>query len=60
MRGEYRVKNPDLRKLHDRAQALVKKFAEVRFQHNLRHKNELADKLANLAMDRKGEVTEVV
>jgi ribonuclease HI len=59
MRGEYRVKNPDLRKLHDRAQALVKKFADVRFQHNLRHKNELADKLANLAMDRKGEVTEV-
>src|SRR6185295_10226977 len=27
--------------------------------HNYRHKNALADKLANLAMDRKAEVTEV-
>src|SRR5271170_1558176 len=25
MRGEYRVKNPDLRKLHDRAQSLLVK-----------------------------------
>jgi ribonuclease HI len=59
MRGEYRVKNPDLKKLYDRAQTLLRKFAHAKLEHNLRDKNELADKLANLAMNRKGEVTEI-
>lgn len=59
MRGEYRVKNPDMKTLHARASALVGEFAEAQIEHNLRHKNELADKLANLAMDRKVDVTEV-
>ena len=59
MRGEYRVKNPDLRVLYDRAQKLFRQFEHAKLEHNLRHKNELADKLANLAMNRKGEVTEV-
>jgi ribonuclease HI len=58
MRGEYRVKHPDMRELYDEAQFLLHQFDEARIDHNLRHKNELADKLANLAMDRKGEVTE--
>ena len=58
MRGEYRVKHPDMRELYDEAQFLIHQFDEARIDHNLRHKNELADKLANLAMDRKGEVTE--
>jgi ribonuclease HI len=60
MRGEYRVKNPDMKVLHGRATALLNQFAEARIEHNLRHKNELADKLANLAMDRRVDVTEVV
>ena len=34
-------------------------FQHATIDHNYRHKNALADKLANLAMDRKGEVTEV-
>src|ERR1700683_308324 len=59
MRGEYRVKNPDMKTLHDEAQSLLKQFSNSRMEHNLRHKNELADKLANLAMDRKADVTEV-
>jgi ribonuclease HI len=59
MRGEYRVKNPDLKKLYDRAQTLIRKFAHAKLEHNLRDKNELADKLANLAMNRKGDVTEI-
>jgi ribonuclease HI len=59
MRGEYRVKNPDLRKLHDRARAIADDFQSARYEHNLRHKNELADKLANLAMNKKGEITEI-
>ncbi|HEY7086433.1 MAG TPA: ribonuclease HI family protein [Tepidisphaeraceae bacterium] len=59
MRGEYRVKNPDLRQLYDEAQSLASDFAEVKYDHNLRDKNKLADKLANLAMDRRVEVTDV-
>lgn len=59
MRGEYRVKNPDLRELYDEAQFLLHQFDNATFEHNLRHKNELADRLANLAMDRKADVTEV-
>ena len=58
MRGEYRVRHPDLRVLFDEAKALYHQFDEARLEHNFRHKNALADKLANLAMDRKGEVTE--
>ena len=59
MRGEYRVKNPDMKVLYDEAQALVADFQQVKIEHNLRHKNELADTLANLAMDRRMDVTEV-
>src|SRR3954471_14801128 len=58
MRGEYRVKHPDLRPLYEDAYQLFHRFDEARIDHNLRGKNELADKLANLAMDRRGEVTE--
>jgi len=59
MTGVYRVKSPDMRVLFEEAQQVIKKFKSATFQHNLRHKNELADKLANLAMDRKAEVTDV-
>jgi ribonuclease HI len=59
MRGEYRVKHPDLKPLYETAQHLYHQFNEASISHNLRHKNELADQLANLAMDRRREVTEV-
>lgn len=59
MRGEYRVKHPDMKVLYDQAQSLVRQFESVQITHNLRGHNELADRLANLAMDRKGEVNEV-
>jgi ribonuclease HI len=59
MRGEYRVKNEALRELYDQAQALLRQFDHATIDHNYRNKNALADKLANLAMDRKAEVTEV-
>ena len=58
MRGEYRVKNAELRELYDEAQFLIRDFEQATLDHNLRAKNKLADKLANLAMDRKGEVTD--
>jgi ribonuclease HI len=59
MRGEYRVKNADLRTLYDEAQDLLHGFAHATIDHNYRHKNALADKLANLAMDKKADVTDV-
>ena len=59
MLGQYRVKHPDLKPLYEEACHLVDQFDEVRIEHNLRHKNALADKLANLAMDKRSDVTEV-
>ena len=58
MRGEYRVKNPDLKGLYDEAQFLLHQFDEAKIEHNYREKNTLADRLANLAMDRKADVSE--
>jgi ribonuclease HI len=58
MRGEYRVKHPDLQPLYQEAQELVRQFELMGIEHNYRHKNALADKLANLAMDRKADVTD--
>ena len=59
MKGEYRVKNEGLRELYDEAQALMKQFTHATIDHNYRNKNALADKLANLAIDRKADLTEV-
>jgi ribonuclease HI len=58
MMGVYRVKHPDLQPLHAEAMKLMGQFDEAKIEHNYREKNTLADKLANLAMDRKGEVTD--
>jgi ribonuclease HI len=58
MNGQYKVKHPDMKVLFDQAQDLIRQFHSAKIEHNLRHKNELADKLANLAMDRRADVTE--
>lgn len=59
MLGQYRVKNADLKELYDEAQAIYRQFEHAKIEHNYRDKNTLADKLANLAMDRKADVTDV-
>lgn len=59
MTGQYRVKNAGLKPLYDEAQQLYRQFESARFMHNLRHHNALADKLANLAMDRKDDVADI-
>ncbi|CAN5594695.1 hypothetical protein BH09PLA1_BH09PLA1_32480 [soil metagenome] len=59
MTGVYRVKHPDMISLYEQAQDLLSHFDSHKFEHNLRHHNELADRLANLAMDRKSDVTDV-
>jgi len=56
LKGVYRVKHPDMKTLYDEAMNLLSEFDEYKIDHNLRHKNELADKLANLAMDRRQDV----
>jgi ribonuclease HI len=58
MKGEYRVRHPELKPLYEQAYQLLHQFKEAKLEHNLRHKNALADKLANLAMDKKKEITE--
>jgi ribonuclease HI len=59
MKGEYRVKNADLRELYAEAQHLLRHFDRATIDHNLRERNKLADRLANLAMDRQADVTDV-
>ncbi|HWZ82190.1 MAG TPA: ribonuclease HI family protein [Terriglobales bacterium] len=52
MKGIYKVKNPDLRRLFDEAQQLVRKLDHFEIRHAMREHNVDADRLANAAMDR--------
>lgn len=56
MKGQYKVKNAGLKPLYDRARALAEQFEAITFTHVPREQNKLADRLSNLAIDRKGEV----
>jgi ribonuclease HI len=56
MLGQYRVKNAGLRPLYEQAAKLMRQFEQAKIEHNRRHHNTLADKLANRAMDRRGDV----
>jgi len=51
LRGEYRVKNPNLQPLYQDARTLVNRIGHVTFEHVRRELNKEADRLANLAMD---------
>lgn len=51
MNGIYRVKNENILPLFAEAVKLSKQFQEIKFEHVLREKNKVADKLANLAID---------
>jgi probable phosphoglycerate mutase len=51
MRGEYRVRHPGLRPLHEEARRLMAQLDRVTFEHVGREANAEADRLANLAMD---------
>jgi ribonuclease HI len=56
MQGRYKVKSPDLRPLHERAQKMVRALAHFEISHVRRELNSEADELANLAMDATGTV----
>jgi ribonuclease HI len=53
LRGEYRVRSPQLRPLHREVMALLGRFARVDVQHVPRERNRLADRLANQALENK-------
>jgi ribonuclease HI len=51
MRGQYKVKNPDLKMLFHRAQALVRKLQQFSIEHVRREANREADRLVNDVLD---------
>jgi ribonuclease HI len=51
MRGEYKVKNQDLRELFDRAQALARKLEYFSIEYVPRASNREADRLVNKVLD---------
>ncbi|MEX0775914.1 MAG: ribonuclease HI family protein [Phycisphaeraceae bacterium] len=56
MRGDYRVKSPDLKPLYDQARHLLGKLKNCEIRHVRREWNRRADELANLAIDAKRDV----
>ncbi len=54
LRGEYRVKNADLKALHAEAARRLHGFREVEVKHIPREQNAEADRLVNEALDRAG------
>lgn len=52
IKGQYRVKSPDLKPLYDEAKRRIAALDSFQIQHVLRNKNRDADRLANEAMDR--------
>ena len=51
MRGEYKVKHPDLKPLHMQVRGLLAHFPDTTFTHIRREKNKIADRLVNEAID---------
>ena len=58
MSGKYRVKSPTLKPLFEEARDLASRLERFRIRHVLRHENTEADRLANLAIDERGPVSD--
>ena len=52
IKGQYKVNSADLRPLYDEARRRIASLDMFRIEHVLRGKNQRADRLANLAMDK--------
>jgi ribonuclease HI len=52
IKGQYKVNSADLRPLYDEAKHRIARLDMFRIEHVLRGKNQRADRLANLAMDK--------
>ncbi len=57
LRGEYRVKNPGLQPLYQRARALLRDFERVDIAHVPREQNTLADRLVNRVLDQEASAS---
>jgi len=51
MRGQYKVKSPELRPLFERARKMAQSFDSFKIEHVYRNQNAEADALANEALD---------
>lgn len=51
MKGEWKIKNDQLRRLAVKAQSLLRRFEKTTLKHVPRERNAAADKLANQGMD---------
>ena len=58
IKGKYRVKNQNLKKMWLEVMDLLSKFKDYNIEHVYRSQNTLADKIANKAMDLKTKVEE--
>ena len=54
MNGVYKVRSADLKPLHEKAQALIRRLERFSIRHVLREHNRQADGLANKALDAAG------
>ncbi len=53
MKGEYKVKHPELKKKHEKVRLLIMEaYPKIKFVHVPREENKVADQYANDAMDR--------
>ena len=52
IRGDYKLKSPELKVLYDQARPLIRKLQHFEIRHVLRAQNKHADRLANAAMDK--------
>ncbi|MCK5460451.1 ribonuclease HI family protein [Candidatus Gracilibacteria bacterium] len=52
MKGNWKVKNINIKPLNEKANMLAEQFQEIKFQHIPREKNKAADAVANEYMDR--------
>jgi ribonuclease HI len=57
IKGEYKVRNENLKRLFDQAQSLIHRLKQFSIQHIPREENQDADQLANMAMNRAGSQT---
>ena len=53
MKGNYKVKNANLKPLYEEVNRIAEQFKSFSIEHVEREQNELADEMANKAMDRK-------
>lgn len=50
IKGEYRVKHPNMKKLYEKVTALLRQFSSWRIDHVPREQNKVADKLSKEGM----------